>query len=108
MQTKIGVIGAMQVEIELLISQLAGLHETSVADMTIYEGTLGGTPVAVVRCGVGKVSAAMCTQALIDHYDRGVGDFADDLRSDRSYRDTARPDEHYRVSFGKSLLSPLL
>ena len=68
MKTKIGVIGAMHVEIELLISQLANLHETAVADMTIYEGTLGGTPVAVVRCGVGKVSAAMCTQALIDRF----------------------------------------
>lgn len=68
MRTKIGVIGAMQVEIDLLVARLSDLCESTVADMTIYEGTLGATPVAVVRCGVGKVSAAMCTQALIDRF----------------------------------------
>ena len=64
----IGIIGAMQVEIDLLVNQLEDLQTTSVADMTFYSGRLHGTDTVIVRCGIGKVSAAMTTQALIDRY----------------------------------------
>lgn len=66
MSAHIGIIGAMQVEIDLLLDQLCDQRVSRLADMTIYEGTISGVPVAIVRCGIGKVSAALCTQALID------------------------------------------
>ena len=63
---KIGIIGAMDVEVELLRSQLANAKVRQVAGMELVEGTLGGTDVVVVRCGIGKVNAGICVQALAD------------------------------------------
>lgn len=71
MQTKIGIIGAMEVEVKLLISLLKPLpDENSVKTKTsgglnFVEGLLEGVPVVIVRSGIGKVNAALCTQRLI-------------------------------------------
>ena len=63
---KIGIIGAMELEVEELKSRLDGAKVTKKAGMDFYEGTLGGAPVVVVRCGIGKVNAALCVQILAD------------------------------------------
>lgn len=63
---KLGIIGAMQVEVEILLSCLENKKETSVAGSAFYEGTLDGLEVAIVQCGVGKVNAAICAQILCD------------------------------------------
>lgn len=63
---KLGIIGAMQVEVEILLSCLENKKETSVAGSAFYEGTLEGLEVAIVQCGVGKVNAAICAQILCD------------------------------------------
>ena len=63
---KLGIIGAMQVEVEILLSVLENKKETTVAGSTFYEGQLEGTEVAIVQCGVGKVNAAICAQILCD------------------------------------------
>lgn len=63
---KLGIIGAMQVEVEILLSCLKNKKETSVAGSAFYEGTLEGLEVAIVQCGVGKVNAAICAQILCD------------------------------------------
>lgn len=65
---KLGIIGAMTVEVETLKEQLQDLKVTCRAGMEFYEGILEGCPVVVVMCGVGKVNAAMCVQALCDHF----------------------------------------
>ena len=39
---------------------------TTKAHMEFHEGTLNGTPVVIVRSGVGKVNAALCVQILAD------------------------------------------
>lgn len=65
MTDRIGIIGAMQVEVDLLLEQLTDDQTTTISDMVFHEGTLAGVPVVVVRCGVGKVNAAMCAQTLI-------------------------------------------
>ena len=62
--TKLGIIGAMQVEVEILLGKMENKTEKTVAGSTFYEGTLEGLPAVVVQCGVGKVNAAMCTQTL--------------------------------------------
>ncbi len=64
--TKLGIIGAMQVEVEILLGRMEKRTERTVAGSTFYEGILEGLPAAVVQCGVGKVNAAICTQILCD------------------------------------------
>ena len=63
---KLGIIGAMTVEVETLKEQLQNLTVTEKAGITFYEGVLEGLPSVVVQCGVGKVNAAMCVQILCD------------------------------------------
>lgn len=65
---KIGIIGAMEVEVETLISQMADIKKTEKARMTFHEGSLAGQDVVVVRSGIGKVNAAVCTQILVDDF----------------------------------------
>ena len=63
---KIGIIGAMAVEIAALKEKMTDLTVTNRTGMEFYEGVLEGIPAVVVQCGVGKVNAAMCTQILCD------------------------------------------
>lgn len=62
---KIGIIGAMESEVSLLRDELADARSEICCGMEVYEGTLEGVSVAVVRCGIGKVNAALCAQMLI-------------------------------------------
>ena len=62
--TKLGIIGAMQVEVEILLSCLENKTEKTFAGSTFYEGSLEGLDVVIVQCGVGKVNAAICAQIL--------------------------------------------
>ena len=63
---KLGIIGAMEVEVETLLGQMEHQTPTQKAGSIFYEGILSGLPVVVVRCGVGKVNAALCVQILCD------------------------------------------
>lgn len=62
--TKLGIIGAMRIEVEHLKSQLTESSCKTMADMDFYEGILEGLPVVIVVCGIGKVNAALCAQIL--------------------------------------------
>ncbi|MBO5777977.1 MAG: 5'-methylthioadenosine/adenosylhomocysteine nucleosidase [Clostridia bacterium] len=64
----IGIIGAMNTEVETLISSLTDRQETTIAGSRFYSGKLGSTEAVVVMCGIGKVAAAICAQALIDTF----------------------------------------
>ena len=63
---KLGIIGAMDVEVATLKAKMENVTVTIRAGMEYYTGTLEGLPAVVVQCGVGKINAAMCTQILID------------------------------------------
>ncbi len=63
---KIGIIGAMELEVEALKSAMSVIKIEKKAGMEFYEGILEGARVVVVRSGVGKVNAALCTQILAD------------------------------------------
>ena len=65
---KVGIIGAMEVEVAHLVASLEGESVSTVAGMEFHAGTLGGVPVVVVRSGVGKVNAGVCVQVLVDRY----------------------------------------
>ena len=64
--TKLGIIGAMDIEIQTLKEKMEDLTVTEKAGSEFYEGKLMGLPVVLVRCGIGKVNAAIGTQILCD------------------------------------------
>ena len=64
----LGIIGAMESETEGIVSELSDVKETRAAGLTFYQGSYKGHDCVVVKAGIGKVNAAMCTQALIDHF----------------------------------------
>ncbi len=63
---KIGIIGAMELEVEQLKSKMENTKITEKAGMQFYEGILNGADAVIVRCGIGKVNAALCVQILAD------------------------------------------
>lgn len=63
---KLGIIGAMTVEVESLVESMESVVSTQRAGMMFYEGKLEGQDAVVVVCGVGKVNAALCVQILCD------------------------------------------
>lgn len=65
---KLGIIGAMDVEIASLKEQMNITKTSTAANMTFFEGTLGPTNIVLVKSGVGKVNAAICVQLLIDQH----------------------------------------
>ncbi|KAF9115836.1 hypothetical protein BGX30_006167 [Mortierella sp. GBA39] len=67
----IGIIGAMDEEVELLLAGMEGAETVTKAGVKYARGTYRGKPVIVCKSGVGKVNAAVTTQILIDQF--GVG-----------------------------------
>ena len=61
---KLGIIGAMTVEVALLKENMENMAVSTHAGMEFCEGKLNGLDTVVVQCGVGKVNAAMCAQIL--------------------------------------------
>ena len=59
----LGIIGAMDVEVNSIKSELENVEIKNIAAMDFYKGTLAGKEVVVVKCGVGKVNAAICAQS---------------------------------------------
>ena len=62
--TKLGIVGAMQQEVETLLAAMQDVKKTVKKVAVFYEGKLEGLDVVVVQCGVGKVNAALCAQIL--------------------------------------------
>lgn len=65
---KLGIIGAMDIEVAILKEKLEGMTVTTVGPMQFCQGKLCGLDVVVCQCGVGKVHAAMCAQTLCDRF----------------------------------------
>ncbi len=70
MEECIAIIGAMDEEVEGLSQALSQVTQVQSPrlDIPIIQGRLGNKDVVVVRCGIGKVNAALATQCVIDHY----------------------------------------
>ena len=64
----IGIIGAMEEEVNQLKEAMEQVSVDTRASMEFCRGTLDGRQVVVVRSGIGKVNAAVCTQILADVY----------------------------------------
>ena len=65
---KIGIIGAMQIEVEALCAAMENTERETVGNMTFVYGDLRGKKVVCAKCGIGKVFAAMCAQTMILKY----------------------------------------
>lgn len=69
---KIGIIGAMEIEVAEIKESMENIIETQISNTTYYEGTIHGKNVVVAKSGVGKVHAAVCTQTMILKYSPDV------------------------------------
>ena len=65
----IGIIGAMENEVRELIGRLADRTTETVSGIEFNIGEIYGKRVVIARCGVGKVFAAICAEAMIIKYD---------------------------------------
>ena len=65
----IGIIGAMDEEINPLLEAAQVKNSRVVAGMEYCEGVLEGKPVVIVKCGMGKVNAGICANTLINDFD---------------------------------------
>ena len=65
----IGIIGAMEQEVSILKQKMQDVRIIKKASMDFFEGTLMGKKAVVVRSGIGKVNAGICTQILADTFD---------------------------------------
>jgi adenosylhomocysteine nucleosidase len=68
MQPVIGIVGAMQEEVERFKEVINRSEETAVASISFTRGMMFDRQVVLCRSGVGKVNAAMTTQILIDRF----------------------------------------
>jgi adenosylhomocysteine nucleosidase len=65
---KIGIIGAMEEEVSILVELLDDRETIQKANLEINTGKLEGKEVVLVECGIGKVNAALCAQLLISEF----------------------------------------
>ena len=63
----LGIIGAMDVEVAEVKESMQDVEVKTMAGMDFYKGTLRGKEAGVVRSGICKVNAAVCTQILVAH-----------------------------------------
>lgn len=69
MTKKIGIIGAMDAEVAILLKCMqesgSGVEQTVFGGITFNEGQINGKTVVVAKSGIGKVNAALCAEQLI-------------------------------------------
>ena len=68
MNKTVGIICAMELELQGLIDIIKTESTMEKSGTIFYKGKIGNTDVVLVQCGIGKVSSAICTQMLIDFY----------------------------------------
>lgn len=66
---RVGIIGAMDLEVEQLKGRMDLERVVTKASMDFCVGRLNETDVVIVRCGIGKVNAALCVQILADEFE---------------------------------------
>lgn len=64
----LGIIGAMAQEVRQLKEAMEQPRIETVAGMEFYRGTIGGKEAVIVQSGIGKVSAGICAQILVDRF----------------------------------------
>lgn len=62
-----GIIAALNEEIKLILDAMSEVESVHIGGVTLYSGKLFGKKLALTRCGVGKINAALSTSLLITH-----------------------------------------
>jgi len=65
---KIGIIAAMNIEMDILLNAMNEYEETNFMGYKFYEGCINDIDIVLVESGVGKVNAAMATTLLISEF----------------------------------------
>ena len=65
----IGIIGALDIEIERLVSQMEHPTRRVVSGVPYVHGSLLGREAVIARAGIGKVNAAVCAQTMALYYE---------------------------------------
>jgi len=65
---KIGIIGAIDEEISKLKLGIKNLKIEKIEELVFYTGSLKGKDVVLVKSGIGKVNASICTTLLISFF----------------------------------------
>ncbi|MDR2135465.1 MAG: 5'-methylthioadenosine/S-adenosylhomocysteine nucleosidase [Treponema sp.] len=68
----IGIIGAMEDEVTMVRDWMNGGEAGLAGGFEFYRGVLEGKPVVLLRCGIGKVNAAVGCALLIDRFKPGL------------------------------------
>ena len=61
----IGIIGAMQIEVDALREKMTDIQTETVSGIEFAVGKLCGHATVLAKCGIGKVFAAICAQTMI-------------------------------------------
>lgn len=61
----IGIVGAMDIEVRDLVKTLEDSHKYVISNIEFWQGKLKNKEVVIARSGIGKVSAAAATQAML-------------------------------------------
>lgn len=64
----LGIIGAMDEEVAKIKEVMTDVTVQTIAGMDFYQGKLSGKEAVVVRSGIGKVNAGICSQILADRF----------------------------------------
>ncbi|MGL5330782.1 MAG: 5'-methylthioadenosine/adenosylhomocysteine nucleosidase [Peptostreptococcaceae bacterium] len=64
----IGIIGAMDEEVDILVDLMDIEKVVEKASLKFHQGKLEGKNIVLVKCGIGKVNSALCTQILISEF----------------------------------------
>lgn len=65
---KIGVIVAMGKELDLLLPLMENASQLQVNGFTFYCGNIGHAEIVAMKCGIGKVNAALGTFVMIENF----------------------------------------
>jgi adenosylhomocysteine nucleosidase len=66
---RIGIIGAMEEEVDILADIMEIRETVQKASLKFFVGKINEKDVVLVKCGIGKVNAALCAQILISEFE---------------------------------------
>ena len=68
----IGIIGAMQVEVEHIKAVMTDVETETISGIEFCRGKISGKDTVAAKCGIGKVFASVCAEAMILRYNPDV------------------------------------
>ncbi|QZT37944.1 5'-methylthioadenosine/adenosylhomocysteine nucleosidase [Halosquirtibacter xylanolyticus] len=65
---RVAIVGAMPEEIKAISNKMENIDTLLIHNIAFIQGLINHKKVVILKCGVGKVNAAMTTTLLIDHF----------------------------------------